>query len=124
MKETCHHLLPMEPSHLPQALNPLLQVLGPLPQAPSLLLMINKVVSDDPPGMALSKAHTLRTIKRCHPPEMIPDTTNSSLKRDLLRLEDTTKIRVALSSTIRQRRATGLVVHAETKVIPFAAAET
>jgi hypothetical protein len=55
---------------------------------------------------------------------MILATTNSSLNRGLLRLEDTTKIREALSNSIRLLRATGLAVPAETRVIPFAVAET
>jgi hypothetical protein len=131
-KETCHLLL------LPLELSPLLQVLSLLPQVPSLLpwvpnllprvpsllLPVSQVASDVPPGTALSKALPLRTIRRCHPPEMIPATTNSSLNRGLLRLEDTTKIRAALSSSTRLPRVTGLVVPAETRVTPFAAAET
>ena len=124
-RETCHLLhLPMEPSHLHQALSPLLQVLSLLPQVPSLLLPMSQVASDVPQETALSKALPLRTIRRCHPPEMIPVTTNSSLNRGLLRLEDTTKIRAALSSSTRLPRVTGLVVPAETRVTPFAAAET
>jgi hypothetical protein len=124
-RETCLLLhLPMEPSHPHQALSPLLQILSLLLQVPSLLLPTNKMDSDVPPGTALSKALPLRTIRRCRPPEMIPVTTNSSLNRGLLRLEDMTKIRVALSSTIRPPRAIGLVVPAETRVTLFAAAET
>jgi hypothetical protein len=102
----------------------LLQVLSHLPQVPSLLQPTRQVALDVPPGTALSKALPLRTIRRCHPPEMILATTNSSLNRGLLRLEDTTKIREALSNSIRLLRATGLAVPAETRVTPFAEAET
>jgi hypothetical protein len=109
---------------LTQVVSLLLQVLSRLPRVPSLLQPTRQVALDVPPGTALSKALPLRTIRRCHPPEMILATTNSSLKRGLLRLEDTTKIRVVLSNSIRLPRATGLVVPAETRVTQFAEAET